>query len=146
MQVFFGYPLADEHDAERAVRAGLDIVERVAQLRPRENLVLRNRVGIATGKLVIGNFSGAGFTQELSATGATLTFAEGLEANATAGTVLISQGTRRLCAGLFEMVDCGDVEMRNIGAAGRHKRVRPEIRMAVARVAGRIPSGPHARC
>src|SRR5262245_59036663 len=58
--VYFGYPQAHEHDAERAVRAGLKLVAKVAELRPRPNLRLQLRVGIATGLAVVGDLVGSG--------------------------------------------------------------------------------------
>ena len=51
--VYFGYPEASEHDAERAILAGLAIVSAVRALRPRSGLTLETRVGIATGEVVV---------------------------------------------------------------------------------------------
>src|SRR3546814_5104145 len=50
--VYFGFPRAHEDDAERAVRAGLEIVEAVGRLRPQADLRLQTRIGIATGSVI----------------------------------------------------------------------------------------------
>jgi class 3 adenylate cyclase len=56
MLVYFGYPQAHEDDAERALRTGLEIIERASQLRPRADVTLQTRVGIATGLVVVGDY------------------------------------------------------------------------------------------
>ena len=61
--VYFGYPEASEHDAERAILAGLAIVSAVRALRPRSGLTLETRVGIATGEVVVGDLIGTGVSQ-----------------------------------------------------------------------------------
>jgi class 3 adenylate cyclase len=58
--VYFGYPRADEHDAERAVRGGLALVEGVAGLDTAAGEALQVRVGIASGLVVVGDLIGAG--------------------------------------------------------------------------------------
>src|SRR5215813_7668209 len=63
---YFGYPRADEHDAERAVRAGLELVEAVAALDTPADAPVQVRVGIATGLVVVGDLIGEGAAQELS--------------------------------------------------------------------------------
>jgi class 3 adenylate cyclase len=66
---YFGYPRADEHDAERAVRAGLQLVEAVAGLDTAAETRLRVRVGIATGLVVVGDLIGQGAAQEQAVVG-----------------------------------------------------------------------------
>jgi class 3 adenylate cyclase len=61
---YFGYPQAHEHDAERAVRAGLALVEAVPNLETVAAVPLQVRVGIATGLVVVGDLIGAGAAQE----------------------------------------------------------------------------------
>src|SRR5208282_5979237 len=58
--VVFGYPTAQEHDAEQAVRAGLELGAAVRSLRPEANVSMRCRVGIATGSVIIGDSGGGG--------------------------------------------------------------------------------------
>src|SRR5215472_7138788 len=68
---YFGYPQAHEHDAERAVRAGLALVEAVPKLRAAPGVPLQVRVGIATGLAVVGDLIGAGASQEQAVVGET---------------------------------------------------------------------------
>jgi class 3 adenylate cyclase len=61
--IYFGYPHAQEDDAERAVRAGLDIVDAVQTIRPRVDAGLQCRIGVATGLVAIGDPPGIGRNQ-----------------------------------------------------------------------------------
>ena len=65
------WPTAHEEDAERAVRAGLELTAAVAALKPRGDLDLAARVGIATGQVVVGDLIGAGAAQEQAVVGET---------------------------------------------------------------------------
>jgi class 3 adenylate cyclase len=98
---YFGYPRADEHDAEQAVRSGLALVEAVAALDTAAAGPLQVRVGIATGLVVVGDLIGQGAAQEQAVVGETPNLAARLQALAAPGTVVIAPGTRRLTAGLF---------------------------------------------
>src|SRR5689334_24424188 len=69
--VYFGYPRAHEHDAERAVRAGLKLVAKVAELKPHSSVRLQLRVDIATGLAVVGDIVGSGEAQERGIVGET---------------------------------------------------------------------------
>src|SRR5438270_115187 len=91
--VYFGYLEAHEEDAERAVRAGLDVVDAVARLDVR-SAKLQARVGIATGLVVVGDLIGEGSAQEQSVVGDTPNLAARLQALAEPGAVVISAGTR----------------------------------------------------
>jgi class 3 adenylate cyclase/predicted ATPase len=113
---YFGYPRADEHDAERAVRAGLDLVEAVAGLDTAAGTPLQVRVGIATGVVVVGDLIGQGAAQEQAVVGETPNLAARLQALAEPGTVVIAPSTRRLAAGLFDYEDLGAVEIKGFAA------------------------------
>src|SRR5262252_7277707 len=52
---YFGYPQAHEHDAERAVRSALALIEAVPRLRARDDVALQVRIGIAAGVVVVGD-------------------------------------------------------------------------------------------
>ena len=104
---YFGWPRAHEDDAERAVRAGLDLVAAVAGLATPDDASLAARVGIATGRVVVGELIGAGTAQEEAVVGETPNLAARLQALAEPGSVVLSQATRRLVGGLFELVDLG---------------------------------------
>jgi class 3 adenylate cyclase len=67
--VYFGYPQAHEDDAERAVRAGLELVDAVGGLKTHASL--QTRVGIATGLIVVGDLIGSGASQEQAIVGET---------------------------------------------------------------------------
>jgi class 3 adenylate cyclase/predicted ATPase len=103
--VYFGYPLAHEDDAERAVRAGLAVVEAVGQLPAQQNLSVR--LGIATGLAVVGDLIGEGAAQERGVVGETPNLAARLQALAAPDTLVIAETTRRQVGGLFALVDLG---------------------------------------
>ena len=120
---YFGYPGADEHDAERAVRTALKLVEKVAGLDTVAAAPLQVRVGIATGLVVVGDLIGQGASQEQAVVGETPNLAARLQALAEPGTVVIAPSTRRLTGGLFEYADLGAVELKGLGAPVMAARV-----------------------
>jgi class 3 adenylate cyclase len=93
--VYFGYPRAHEDDAERAVRAGLGVIDAVGLLDVR-SVKLQARVGIATGLVVVGDLIGEGSAQEQSVVGETPNLAARLQSLAEPHAVVIATGTRRL--------------------------------------------------
>jgi len=113
--VYFGYPRAHEDDAERAVRAGLGVIDAVGRLDVK-SVKLRARVGIATGLVVVGDLIGTGSAQEQSVVGETPNLAARLQALAEPETVVISAGTRRLVGDLFEYRDLGAIEVKGLAA------------------------------
>ena len=110
--VYFGYPQAHEDDAERSVRAALELIAAVAALRT--GAPLQSRVGIATGLVVVGDLIGSaiGAAQEQAVVGETPNLAARLQAAALPGTITIDQTTRRLLGGLFEYRDLGGIEAK----------------------------------
>src|SRR5690242_8300489 len=98
--IYFGYPQAHEDDAERAVRAGLELVAAVGGLNTRATL--QARVGIATGLVVVGDLIGSaiGAAQEQAIVGETPNLAARLQAAASPSTITIDQTTRRLLGAL----------------------------------------------
>jgi class 3 adenylate cyclase len=109
---YFGYPQAHEDDAERAVRAGLTLVESVAKLDAGVGAPLQVRAGIATGLVVVGDLLGEGAAQEQAVVGETPNLAARLQALAEPSTVVIASSTRRLTGGLFEYRDLGTVALK----------------------------------
>jgi class 3 adenylate cyclase len=103
--IYFGYPRAHEDDAERAIRAGLAVVEAVRKLPAREDL--RVRLGIATGLVVVGDLIGEGSAQEQAVVGETPNLASRLQALAPPNCLVIAEGTRRQVGALFEVEDLG---------------------------------------
>jgi class 3 adenylate cyclase len=93
---YFGYPRAHEHDAERAIRAGLALVEAAPKLKTAAAIPLQVRVGIATGLVVVGDLIGAGAAQEQTVVGETPNLAARLQGIAEPNTVVIAESTRKL--------------------------------------------------
>jgi class 3 adenylate cyclase/tetratricopeptide (TPR) repeat protein len=125
---YFGYPQAHEDDAERAVRAGLTLVEAVPKLATAAGSSLQVRVGIATGLVVVGDLIGAGAAQEQAVVGETPNLAARLQAQAAPGELVIAEGTRRLIGALFELDDLGPQALKGFAEARRAWRVIAENR------------------
>lgn len=104
---YFGYPRAHEDDAERAVRAGLEISAAVGLLQTPAPSKLQVRIGIATGLVVVGDLVGEGSAQEQAVVGDTPNLAARLQALAEPDSVVIAGSTRRLLRGRFVLRDLG---------------------------------------
>ena len=115
--VYFGYPQAHEDDAERAVRAGLELVAAVSGLKT--HVPLQTRVGIATGLVVVGDLIGSGASQEQAIVGETPNLAARLQGIAEPNSVVIAESTRRLVGNLFELQDVGAQELKGISGPVR---------------------------
>jgi class 3 adenylate cyclase len=107
--IYFGYPEAHEDDAERAVRAGIAVIDAVGGLATPE--ALNVRLGIASGLVVVGDLIGAGAAQERGVVGETPNLAARLQALATPGTLVIAEITRRQIGALFEIEDLGPQQL-----------------------------------
>jgi class 3 adenylate cyclase len=115
--IYFGYPQAHEDDAERAVRAGLELVAAVGDLKT--YAPLQTRVGIATGLVVVGDLIGSGASQEQAIVGETPNLAARLQGLAEPNSVVIAESTRKLVGYLFELEDLGSQELKGISEAVR---------------------------
>jgi predicted ATPase/class 3 adenylate cyclase len=115
--VYFGYPQAHEDDAERAVRAGLELIAAVTGLKTRA--ALQTRVGIATGLVVVGDLIGAGEAQERGIVGETPNLAARLQGIAEPNMVVIAEATRKLLGNLFELADLGAKDLKGIAGSVR---------------------------
>src|SRR5690349_3843873 len=122
--IYFGYPQAHEDDAERAVRAGLEVIEAVGQLPAREDLSVR--LGIATGLAVVGDLIGEGASQERGVVGETPNLAARLQALCTPNTLVIGEATRRQVGGLFDLEDLGPQQLAGFGEPQHAWRVLSE--------------------
>jgi class 3 adenylate cyclase/predicted ATPase len=135
---YFGYPRAHEDDAERAIRAALDVVAalKAESIGPAGSLSAR--IGIATGFVVIGELIGDAAASEQEATGDTPNLAARLQALAEPGTVLIAEATKQLIGRVFNLSDLGEVEIKGLShrehvwaieglaiSEGRFEAVRP---------------------
>jgi class 3 adenylate cyclase/predicted ATPase len=125
--IYFGYPQAHEDDAERAVRAGLAVIEAVGQLPTREELSVR--LGIATGLAVVGDLIGEGAAQERGVVGETPNLAARLQALAEPNTMIAAEATRRQIGGLFDLEDLGPQRLAGFGELQRAWRVIGESGM-----------------
>ncbi|HEV8715146.1 MAG TPA: adenylate/guanylate cyclase domain-containing protein, partial [Candidatus Binatia bacterium] len=133
--VYFGYPTAHEDDAQRAVRAGLEIVKAVPELSllhqtrglspaspPLERhtqlpQLLQVRVGIHTGLVVAGEMGSGKYREQLAVVGETPNIAARLQEKALPNSVVISATTYRLVTGLFECQDLGPQTLKGLSTA-----------------------------
>jgi class 3 adenylate cyclase/predicted ATPase len=113
----FGYPQAHEHDAERAVRAGLEIAEAAPKLKTAAQTPLHVRLGIATGIVVVGDLLGPEEARELGVVGDTPNLAARLQGIAPPDGVVIAEATRRLLGDLFELDDLGLQELKGVAGS-----------------------------
>ncbi|MGE5138524.1 MAG: adenylate/guanylate cyclase domain-containing protein, partial [Rudaea sp.] len=140
---FFGAPEAHEDDAERAILAGLAIVERVRQysekLKAERNIELKVRVGINTGLVVVGNI-GNDLKSEYTAMGDAINLASRLQSAAPPGSILISHDTLRYVRGVFDVTPQPPLTVKGKSAPVKTylvKRARAHpFRVAVRGVAG----------
>jgi class 3 adenylate cyclase/predicted ATPase len=110
--IYFGYPQAHEDDAERAVRAGLELIRTVGGLK--SSAPLQTRVGIATGLVVVGDLIGSGDAQERGIVGETPNVAARLQSIAEPNIVVIAESTRNLLGNLFELEDLGAKDLKGV--------------------------------
>jgi class 3 adenylate cyclase/predicted ATPase len=116
--VYFGYPVAHENDAERAVRASLEFLHRLRTLdtsvRDGSDFPLTARIGIHTGLALIGSELLSGGVSEFSAIGEAVNIAARLQAEAPSGSVVVSQETARLVESRFTLEDLGPRAIKGI--------------------------------
>ncbi len=116
---YFGYPLAHEGEAERAIRAGFEIVEALSRLSLPDVGRLHVRIGIATGLVVVSRST----SSDKSAAGETMNLAARLQAIAQQDSVVISERTRQLAGGSFEYDDLGQQALKGISEPAHAWRV-----------------------
>ncbi len=112
---FFGAPITHEDDPQRAVLAGLAILDNIRPYREKlqreEKLNFNVRVGINTGLVVVGDV-GSDTAAEYTAMGDAVNLAARMEQTAEPGTVQIAENTYRLVAPLFEFEPQGGIEVK----------------------------------
>ena len=130
--VYFGYPTAHENDAERAVRAALELSDRLvelnANLRSQQLPGIAMRIGIHTGLIVIGSELASGGLQDHSIVGEAANLAARLQADAPANSVVVSGETFELISGLFDYESLGPKRFKGI------TRIIPVYKVTKARV------------
>ncbi len=118
IMAYFGFPKAHEDDAERAVLAGLAIVDSLrgvrAPLGHEQVSGLSVRVGIATGEVVVGDLVGEGVSERWAVVGETPNLAARLQSIAEPDSVVIGPRTKRLARGGFHYVNLGLHELKGI--------------------------------
>lgn len=107
VNAYFGYPVADEDDAERALLAGFEILEAVPRIMPSHKQPLRVRLGIASGQVVVGNFLGAPAGVSVVAFGHVAHLAARLQTLAEPNTMLTDVATFEAANGAITFVDFG---------------------------------------
>jgi class 3 adenylate cyclase len=116
---YFGYPEAHEDDPERAVRAGLAVVDAAPKLVTAAGSPLHVRIGIATGLVVVGDLVGSGEAQERGVVGETPNLAARLQGIAEPDGIVIADGTRKLLGDLFELRDLGLKDLKGVAKFAR---------------------------
>ena len=114
--IYFGWPRAHEDDAERAINAGLAINDAARALRDGKGEPLAVRIGIATGRVVVGDIVGEGAAQEAAIAGEAPNLAARLQAIAAPNTVVIGEATHALAGGLFECTNLGAQVLKGFDA------------------------------
>jgi predicted ATPase/class 3 adenylate cyclase len=115
--VYFGYPKAHEDDAQRAVRAGLDIVEDVKKLDEKIEylgITLAVRIGITTGLVVVGDIGSSEKHEQKGVVGETPNLAARLQELAQPGAVVIGASTWRLVEGLFACEELAPQQLKGL--------------------------------
>ena len=110
---YFGWPIAHEDHAERAVRAGLESLDAVAAIGHSGDQTLAARVGIATGRVIVGDLVGESGREEAAVAGETANLAARIQAVARPGQLLMAAETARLCDGVFELEDTGPRDLKD---------------------------------
>ena len=120
--VYFGWPQAHEDDAERAVRAALEIIAAVHRVAGPESLQVR--IGIATGVVVVGETGTGDASVPSAAVGETPNLAARLQGLAGPDQIVIASATHRLLGDNFEVDDLGDHSLKGIDGPVRARRIR----------------------
>ena len=115
--IYFGYPQAHEDDPERAIRAGLQLIQTISRIGSPPAKILQVRIGIGSGPVVVGDLVGRGEAQERGVVGETPNLAARLQAIAEPDTIVIAATTRRLAGELFQYRDLGGVAIKGFADA-----------------------------
>jgi len=121
LMVYFGWPHAHEDDAVRAIRSGLEIVEAVSGLKAA--VPIRARVGIHTGLVVVGETGQGDASIPKAAVGETPNIAARLQSLAEPSSLVVSERTRSLAAGLFDYTDMGPHSLKGVSQPVHLSRV-----------------------
>nr|WP_237358490.1 adenylate/guanylate cyclase domain-containing protein [Rhizobium etli] len=123
LQALFGYPTAEEDDAERAIRLGFSLIQAMPQIETPDGSRLEIRIGIASGLVVVGDFAGAPAGVSTVAFGPVPNLAQRLQALAAPQTILADQKTRDAANGAFDFVELGAKSLKGFGDPVRIWRI-----------------------
>jgi len=113
---YFGWPTANEDDAERAVHAGLSIIDRVKNTCSPDGKPLATRIGIASGLVIVGDLIGSGASEQAAVVGETPNLAARLQSVAAPNQLFLAEATRRLLNNIFTLEPGGTHELKGIAA------------------------------
>jgi class 3 adenylate cyclase/predicted ATPase len=123
---YFGYPEAHEDDAERAIRAGLRLIEAMSAVDAGSGIRPQVRIGVATGVVVVGELIGEGSAQERLAVGETLNLAARIQAASSPDCLVVAESTRQLAGAAFAYTDLGRQDLKGVAGGARLWRVLGE--------------------
>ncbi|MEJ2122709.1 MAG: adenylate/guanylate cyclase domain-containing protein [Alphaproteobacteria bacterium] len=126
VMVLFGYPQAHEDDSERAIRSAMAIIDSIARIQASDARQLQVRIGIATGRVVVGDLVGEGAAQEEAVVGDTPNLAARLQATAEPNTIAVATATRDLAGNAFVYVDLGARNLKGLREPVRVWRIDGE--------------------
>jgi len=143
---YFGYPQAQEDAVQRAVYAGLAVIESLMGLRRPDGEELATRIGIATGVVVIGDIIGKGIAREHSIVGETPNLAARLQSVAEPNSIVVSQSTHQLLGRQFDYQSLGEQTLKGFADPVLVWRVLREAAVASRFAAGHAATvGDNAR-
>jgi class 3 adenylate cyclase/predicted ATPase len=139
--VYFGYPTAHENDAERAVRAALELIDSLADLnarfRDQQRPEVAVRIGIHTGLVVFGSEATSGGWQEHSIVGEAVNLAARLQVEAAPNCIIVSRETLELVEGCVAFEPLGPRRLKGLSriiALFRITKARPVAKRSIARL------------
>jgi class 3 adenylate cyclase len=143
--VYFGYPVAHENDAERAVRAALEFLERLQNLdtkiRDGSDVPLTARIGIHTGLVLIGPELSSGGVTEFSAIGEAVNLAARLQSEAAPGSAVVSHDTAKLVGDRFSFENLGSRAIKGLSRQVEIYKVIAPVQTSDATPGSPIPFG-----
>lgn len=129
LQVLFGFPAAEENDAERAMHLALDIVAAVPQIETPDSSRLGVRIGVASGLVVVGDIEGAPDGISTVAFGHVPNLAHRLQAIAETNGIYVDDNTYQTTSGAFEFIDIGEKVLKGFSGPVHIQRVlKPIVR------------------
>src|SRR5579875_2315428 len=138
IEVYFGYPHAHEDDASRAARCAFEMLEAVRQLAHATKLDLQVRIGIDSGRVVVGTLAGGG-SEQVAAIGETPNIAARAQAEAAPGEVAVSDSFWRLLPGTFAAEPMGARKLKGVERPVELFRLVPSGNKAAGLNAARTP-------